>query len=447
MSGPKVVRIVTREELIDICEGHLARVDVAIAQWTRIGRRNECIDENDIVELEARRAALRAMLATENFMDLQKEAPREIIFLEQDMERRLADISARAATARSIERRQARAARALLVELGKAGLDPSPALRDALERAAQGVPDPVAMSDGFALLSQRSANDDAAAGALAARHSEGLSRLTFAAWLDAQPEQADPALARLDAKLAELDLFGSSQSTHFEARLREIEGEGNLRRRRLLLDSLNVELGRAAADTRARQKARARVLQAKAEIELLDPAVWAPFAERLDEEATLAALEALLTEAEAALATARADKAVALRREALLESLNALGYEVTEGLETAWAQDGTLVVRHTERPDHGMEIGGDFTSGRAQMRAVAFRSGEASQGDEGRRVESLWCDDVARLQEELACSDGGLTIERASPAGAVPLRVVARPARGVRRQAREGRRRDLKSLQ
>src|SRR5690606_31978464 len=101
--------------------------------------------------------------------------------------------------------------------------------------------------------------------------------------------------------------------------LREIEGEGNLRRRRLLLDSLNVELGRAAADARARQKARARVLQAKAEIELLDPALWAPFAERLDEEATLAALEALLAEAEAALATARADKAVAQRREALLE--------------------------------------------------------------------------------------------------------------------------------
>lgn len=446
MSGPKVVRIVTREELIDICEGHLARFDAAIAQWTRIGRRNDCINEEDIARLETRRVALRAMLTSENFLDLQKEAPREIDFLEQDMERRLADVAVQATAARSIARRQARAAGALLTELGKAGIDPPPALRDALARAAQGEPDPAAMTAGFELLSQRSAKDDAEARVLAARHAEGLSRLTFAQWLEAQPEQADPAIASLDAKLAELDLFGPDQSAQFEARLRGIEGESDLRRRRLLLDSLNVELGRATADARTRQKAHARLLQAKAEIELLDPALWAPFAERLHEEAPLRMVEALLTEAEAALAAARAGKAAEQRREALLESLNALGYEVTEGLETAWAEGGTLVVRHAERPDHGMEIGGDFASGRAQMRAVAFRGSEAAQSDEDLRAESLWCDDVAKLQEDLARAGGNLEIERASPAGAAPLRVVARPAGGVRRQAREGRRRDFKSL-
>ena len=33
MSGPKVVRIVTREEILALCEGQLARVDAALADW------------------------------------------------------------------------------------------------------------------------------------------------------------------------------------------------------------------------------------------------------------------------------------------------------------------------------------------------------------------------------------------------------------------------------
>ncbi|BBI42545.1 hypothetical protein ALP64_204920 [Pseudomonas syringae pv. actinidiae] len=41
MSGPKVVRIVTREEIIAICEGHLQRLERAVNRWqtqaTRLG--------------------------------------------------------------------------------------------------------------------------------------------------------------------------------------------------------------------------------------------------------------------------------------------------------------------------------------------------------------------------------------------------------------------------
>ncbi|MGE8334829.1 hypothetical protein, partial [Pseudomonas laurylsulfatiphila] len=33
MSGPKVVRIVTREEILAICDGHLQRLELALARW------------------------------------------------------------------------------------------------------------------------------------------------------------------------------------------------------------------------------------------------------------------------------------------------------------------------------------------------------------------------------------------------------------------------------
>lgn len=48
MSGPKVVRVVTREEIIAICQGHIAALVAAFEQWQRVGKRNEIVDAEDI---------------------------------------------------------------------------------------------------------------------------------------------------------------------------------------------------------------------------------------------------------------------------------------------------------------------------------------------------------------------------------------------------------------
>src|SRR4051794_6157375 len=47
MSGPKAFRVVTREQVIAICRGHLDRLDVAVAEWTRDGRRHKSISDAD----------------------------------------------------------------------------------------------------------------------------------------------------------------------------------------------------------------------------------------------------------------------------------------------------------------------------------------------------------------------------------------------------------------
>lgn len=48
MSGPKVVRIVTRGELLAFCEGILARLDAAVEEWIKIGRRNDTLTEAEV---------------------------------------------------------------------------------------------------------------------------------------------------------------------------------------------------------------------------------------------------------------------------------------------------------------------------------------------------------------------------------------------------------------
>ena len=52
MSGPKVVRIVTREEIIALCQRQLARLDAHIESWTSTGRRHGVVSEAEAEEME-----------------------------------------------------------------------------------------------------------------------------------------------------------------------------------------------------------------------------------------------------------------------------------------------------------------------------------------------------------------------------------------------------------
>ncbi|HKR43137.1 MAG TPA: hypothetical protein VJU59_26230, partial [Paraburkholderia sp.] len=88
MSGPKVVRIVTREEILAICEGHLRRLDQTVAQWIAHGRKNGEINEEEIAATRARQQHLSDLLKQDAFMDLQKKVPDEIAYLKADALRR-----------------------------------------------------------------------------------------------------------------------------------------------------------------------------------------------------------------------------------------------------------------------------------------------------------------------------------------------------------------------
>ena len=88
MSGPKAFRIVTRAEIISICRRNLARLDAAIEVWISACQRNGTIDQADIDKVIARRDELRGLLATDKFIELQKQVPAEISYLQADAERR-----------------------------------------------------------------------------------------------------------------------------------------------------------------------------------------------------------------------------------------------------------------------------------------------------------------------------------------------------------------------
>lgn len=440
MSGPKVVRIVTREEIIAICEGHLARAEAALAEWICIGRRNDSVTEAEIAAAKARLDRLRQLLTTDRFADLQKQVPQEIAFLHDDQQARLTKIAAAAAEARSAERRQAQAVGALLSALRRAGKPLDPALEESLERAASGKADPRAIAEGFALLSAGPDDKDEERRELAQRLKTGKDQRSLAEWVAAQPKPpADLALMRLERGLAELaTIVGPDVSAALESRLNAVVAETSVTRRSLMLDSVEMDLGRTLAEARNRNALAEQLRLTLAELAQSGSAAHSELARKM-EGADAAALTELHAEAKRVLAREREILGAAARRAAVLKSLTSLGYEVSEGLATAWVDEGRVVLRKAARPDYGVEISGDMATARVQMRAVAFTDGLAGPDPtRDKDAETLWCGDVAALQAKLTDAGGGLVIERALPVGASPLKRLLDPGRVQSREAREG---------
>ncbi|HBO9620681.1 TPA: hypothetical protein L5F74_003276 [Pseudomonas aeruginosa] len=307
MSGPKVVRIVTREEAIATCERDLQRLDKALARWENQASRLAQLSDAERAAAHARRASLHALLEQERWLDVQLQVKIESEFLKRDLAEREERAIRQAAETRQQHRRLQENASALLQALDARPDAASAALRQTLQALADGA-----------------LRDDA----------EALLAQGFAALASAPVEE------RLSAAQHELA-------------------------QRLKTDEAPITL----EQWRARQQ-------------------------------------------QAALA----------RRQAVLQGLASLGYEVREGMATAWAQTGRVVLRKPATPGYGLEVGGKADNGRLQLRAVALNANRDSQRD--RDIETLWCGEFQRLQALLAAQGGELSVERALGVGEVALKEI-----------------------
>lgn len=428
MSGPKVVRIVTREEVVAACRGLLAQLDDAMEAWETVGRRNGTVTDEEIRAMHRRRDEIWGMLAADQFVALQKAAAAQVDFLWEDQQERLATAAARAAEAASTARRSAAVARAVLDRLADTRVPAD--LRARLEEIAAGrTEDGAAVARALSLLAA-----DAEQGGVTERQRELAARLrepggreSLAEWMAAQAPQPSADAERLAARIAGFcALAGEAKAAVLHDRLRAAEAVQGPRRA-LLMDSLEADVRVAYDAARRRHELRARLRRLAAELAATEVSELARLAGSLRDrmETDEDALRALETGAQRALDRQRGEAAARARREAVLTGLAALGYQVSEGMQTAWVQDGRVVLRHGTRPGYGVELASPTDAERLQVRAVAFRSAEAPADPvRDTDAETLWCGDLHALEARLAASGGGIEIERAFPVGAVPLRVV-----------------------
>lgn len=434
MSGPKVVRIVTREEVLEICHGMLARVDAALEQWVRIGKRNDCIDEATIAEARTRREKLAEMIARDRFAELQKHAPLEEQFLRDDLQHRLVAIAAEQASQRSRQQRSKENAAAILAALRRSGLPFDSVLENAL---TLGKADAVAKAmDVLSSSNETEINRELAEGL----KEEGARRGTL--W-NAGTAQSHPEIERIMTRIVEVrQLDPSAVDPAWEDRLAAVEAAPN-DRRALILDALEVETGRRLDEVKRRAALLGELAAIYAEAHAAGLTIDAVQGEA--EEITSQQIERRIDEIRGMINGHRKARASAEARSVLLKALGDLGYEVTEGMATATPVDGKLVLKSASRPDYGVEVSG---ADRLQLRPVAFTiGGTGPDVSRDRDAETIWCGDVSRLEQVLGEAGAELKIEKSTPVGAVALRriAIASAGRDDRREAPGPQQRSLPS--
>ena len=433
MSGPKAFRIVTRAEIIAICRRDLARLDAAVDSWALSGTRNGTIGQNDIEKVAARREELRRLLAADRFVELQKQVATEIAFLQADSERRIQKATEAAARANRDLRRSKFAADALLQRLQALSIQIPADVRAELQGSTTSSERlEAAMAKALLLFPSPEAHGSATDGQreLAAKLGAGERRDTLQEWISRQPPQAeDSCLAQVDTFLGELRGLGIDPGV-FAARVAALEAEPPSRRP-LVADSVLLDLANAVKEGRA-QLQLCNELRAKfAELSEMK----SPEASSLSAEISVALQSILTTNTQELIR--RADQliedelkamAAAERRRAVLEGLASLGYEVSEGMATAWVDRGQIVLRKAAAPGFGVELSGGSKSTLLQVRAVGIGgAAEVRDVSRDRDMETIWCGEFDRLKMLIAKAGGNLAIESARPVGQFPLKIVSDP--------------------
>jgi hypothetical protein len=432
MSGPKVIVIVTREEIEAICRGHIAQVEAAIARVVAALKKHGMGTEDKLAGLEKQRTLLLQSFAAERFMEVQKLAPALVEFCVTEVARIEERAVKAAEAARNRGRQLADAARGIIELRERQKLPIAEDLRATARGAANASSSELdrmqaSLDAAFRELTKASASISKDAEALAGRLGVGAIGTSVQEWLARNPPKIDEKEQRLDKVLAELRVVSNATVYEsFAARAAEIAESGR-DRRALLTDSLIMEAAAASARAKEMMKLQLRLEALRGELSTLPGETKAALA-RIDGALGTdpAALKTAIGEAEAFITAAKRELAAKARRKAILEALATLGYEVREGMATAWAKDGRIVVRKPGETDYGVQLSAPEDLSKLQVQLVGSDQ-PASPRDKtrDRDREISWCSDLAGLKALFAAAGGDLSVAHAIAPGEHPVKTVS----------------------
>ncbi len=423
MSGPKVVRIVTREELVAAGQALLSRLDAAVAQWQKDCSAN--LKAGEVQVTTQRRDALAAMLHTDQFVQFGQAAAREVDFLEADAVRR----REQAAQAHAMERSRIFSGREMAKALLQSQQGMAEDLRKELSDAVAGGLS-VALMDAALSRARHSMFKEEIQAAtveqreLAGRLAYQTSATRFEEW-KSQATRPDERLQAFFSHLLELEaLGGTDEAALLSQQLYQLQSVQDSGVRQMRLDTLFIAM-RAAKDAAA---AKAKLVRT-ANLLSAELSGFAPEAQAVATLNSAGALKsseeikALIADGEKQLTEARTASAAQARRHAVLNGLQKMGYAVHEGLATATASSGRLVVRNPSDNGYGVEVVAGVGFDKMQVRSVAF--GASRDASQDIPEDQRWCGDFGKLQAALRADGCEVVIEKALGVGATAMKVVA----------------------
>jgi len=250
--------------------------------------------------------------------------------------------------------------------------------------------------------------------------------------IDASPgsrelKVVDPERERIEKLLVQLELLDdSNETTGLRSRLEALDEEQDLRKRRLLLDSLSLELSQTL-QRRAREAKRLEILdELEARLGVFNAApvgLKSAISAHRDEHG------ASLTKLQQAVEAWCEQEALRLDgervRSVVLESLRELGYDVRQGMSTAWVEGGSIVVQKAGSSEYGVEL--QDLDGRMRTEVVRFGDPGApvteQQHQRDTEIEQQWCTAHAQTLENLRKQGMEAKIMAKREPGEIPLAV------------------------
>lgn len=254
----------------------------------------------------------------------------------------------------------------------------------------------------------------------------------------AAEDKIERKLDRLMANIAALqDTAGWAQWTEKAA---EIRREGDPDRRRMLYE--NLVLG---CDKALRHLRQLREFQEELD-GLIDSAAYLKGTavdqvvaelQALKRAGLVVSLEALRARLKDTMEREQKKMDQQRKRNAIVESLQKLGYQVTEGMTVGSIRGGRLVVQKAD-DEYAVEVVMDSDS--TLLQTVMIRYAASAEITDQQRLrdkerEEAWCSDHARLLEQLAERGLATNFKLKVPSGQHPVKVVVVEDKQVQRRA------------
>lgn len=459
MSGPKVVRVVTKQELKSICKGRIDALRDAIEQWRKCASKHDALTFEMKNAQEKRLASILEMFEREQFREAQKQCAVEMTSLQAEMNRIREEAIAKAEQERNKRRKLKYSAETLIATFKAIQRQVPEQLLEIVSSALSSTDTQLATMNAnlgrivteYISSSTDHKNISPLQKELAKKLEEGEKVETLVDWKvkheDAKAVERDCRLDKLMAQMEATEQLSSVKP--FLDRIDLISREASASQRSLLTDSLIMDLMAYVNERKVKDEALADMRGIRSELHRLT-SKQAKDLEALINKAIASedtSLGKLLHERGVALIKEEM-KAMAgeFRRSAVLKGLSELGYEVREDMLTAWAEDGRLVVKKPYDKGYGVELGAVGDAERMQVQLVSVEDSPASStASQDRDREIIWCSEFSRLQSLLEKAGTSLHIEKALPVGAKPLKKV-QGSDGVAERSRSSKKPNLKEM-
>ena len=438
MSGPKVVRVVTKAEMITAGQRQIESVQDLIAKWTKFADKHNLCIEKEKSEIQTQLVEIKKLFEQEKFRDVQKNCDATRVILEIDINRLRDKAIEKIELERTKRIRLKYAAETLINQLENKKCPVPKELSHIAKSALTGNESQLTeFSNTLSQMLIKHLSEDTNTDVvnveqqkLAEQLLSGEVSQNLKDWTENYlQETASKSSLHLNRLLSELSLADNSGSIQiFLDRADAIENERSFNRRSLLIDSLIMDVTSYLHKQKEFEQNMGLLKQVYRELTCL---------KSIKAEELMVLISNALKSEDISSFKIHYEKAcihineesknliAKARREAILQGLSDLGYEINETMATAWAQNGRVVVKKSDENIYGVELGATSDAEKVQIQLVSFeQTTDTLKAAEDLKKEKEWCNEFSHLRSQLGQSGTNVIIEKALPVGSKKLKFV-----------------------